>query len=87
MKVVRLYKVLTIVRILRVFKKQKYMELLIQKVNVSPQMSIFVSNMLKILLILHIIGCTWAIVAMLEEMHVRDTWIRARGIEDAGQLE
>jgi hypothetical protein len=63
------------------------MELLIQKVNVSPQMSIFVSNMLKILLILHIIGCTWAIVAMLEEMHVRDTWIRARGIEDAGQLE
>ena len=69
------------------FKKQKYMELLIQKVNVSPQMSIFVSNMLKILLILHIIGCTWAIVAMLEEMYVRDTWIRARGIEDAGQLE
>jgi hypothetical protein len=45
-------------------------------------MNIILSNMFKIVLLLHLTGCSWAIVAMIEDLTSRDTWVRGRGIQD-----
>lgn len=67
-------------KIMRVFKKQKYVELFLTKVNISDTVTSFFSNLIKILFQVHIVGCAWAIFSKVEELDERDTWIRGRGI-------
>jgi hypothetical protein len=68
LKATRIYKVITIVKLVRVFKQQKYIEALLQKVTISPVFSALVGNLIKLMFLLHFVGCTWAIVAMLNEL-------------------
>ena len=68
LKAARIYKVITIVRLVRVFRQQKYIEALLQKVTISPTFSALISNLIKLMFLLHFVGCTWAIVAMLNEL-------------------
>lgn len=86
LKLFTLYKLLTLARVIRLFKNNKMMEYFISKINISSDIRIGIVSISRIIFMIHLIGSAWIIIGELNEVEVRDNWLRSNELEDASKL-
>lgn len=63
-KTFRVYRVVVIMKILRIIRQSKILELITAKLYLTPAITALVNNLIRLLFVVHFIGCIWGIVAV-----------------------
>ena len=64
-KFTRLYRLLTLFKIIKLFRNHRYLELVVSYLHLSPDARQVISSLIRMVFLLHIVGCSFAIVAFL----------------------
>ena len=62
-KFTRLYRLLALFKIIKLFKNHKYLEIAVSYLHVSGDVKQIISSLIRMVFLLHIVGCSFAIVA------------------------
>ena len=81
-KFTRLYRLLTLFKMLKLFKNHRHLEIAVSYLNVSSDMKQIISSLVRMVFLLHIVGCSFAIVALMSGQGYMISWISALGIDD-----
>lgn len=82
-----MYRIVVIMKILRMIRSSKILELITAKLYFTPTITSLLNNLIRMVFLLHFTGCIWGIAAVSFEMDVRDNWIRNKGLEAESVLE
>lgn len=63
-KTIKVYRVVVIMKILRIIRQSKILELITAKLYLTPAITSLINNLIRLLFLLHFIGCIWGIVAV-----------------------
>ena len=77
-KMVRLYRLLTVFKLVRLFKHHKLLDRIISNLQLTHDVKQAIYSFIRMVFLLHVVGCIWGIVATSEET---DSWINFAGIE------
>jgi len=81
-KFARIYRLLSLFKMMKMFRNNKFMEITLTYLNISPDMKQIFSSLIRMVFLLHIVGCTFAIVALLSGQEKGISWISSLGISD-----
>ena len=81
-KFARLYRLLSFFKLFKMFRNNKFMEIVLTYLHISPDMKQIISSLIRMMFLLHIVGCTLAIVALLSGQEYMVSWITDLGISD-----
>jgi hypothetical protein len=81
LKIIVLYRLLMLLKLMRVTRNNKVIEFLSTHLKLSPDGYALLSNLLKMITLIHFIGCAWGIVGVLTISEDSKNWLRATGIE------
>ena len=81
-KFTRLYRLLALFKIIKLFKNHRYMEVAVSYLHLSPDQRQVISSLIRMVFLLHIVGCSFAIVALLSGQSYMISWINGLGIDD-----
>jgi hypothetical protein len=73
-------------KLMRVTRNNKIIEYLQRKVWLPPEMTALLTNLLKMVILIHFIGCAWGIVGVLHISEDKLNWLRTNKIEDESGL-
>lgn len=62
-KLTRLYRLLALFKLVKLFKNHKYLEIAVSYLHISPDAKQIVSSLVRMVFLLHIVGCSFGIVA------------------------
>ena len=79
-KMVRLYRILTVFKLVRLFKDHKFMDRAISHMQLSHDVKQALYSFIKMIFLLHFIGCIWGIMAVSE---IDDSWVTKAGIQES----
>ena len=86
-KTLKVYRIMVIFKVLRILRQSKLIEVIARKFFITPQVSSVFTNMVRLLFLVHFIGCMWGLVAVTFETEFRDNWLRDKDLENASPLE
>ena len=75
-KAISLYRLLTIGKYLKITTNNKIYEWLQSKISISRDVVELYSNLFRMLILIHFIGCAWAIIGTILIADERDNWFR-----------
>lgn len=75
-KILRIYRLIAVVKMVKVFRNQKFVEYIIQKINVSPDTQTIFISLIRLVCLLHFIGCFWASIAVAFSFEERENWMK-----------
>ena len=81
-KFARIYRLLSFFKLFKMFRNNKFMEIVLTYLHISPDMKQIISSLIRMMFLLHIVGCTLAIVALLSGQEYMVSWITDLGISD-----
>ena len=81
-KFTRLYRLLTLFKIIKLFKNHKYLEIAVSYLHVSPELKQIISSLLRMVFLLHIVGCSFAVVGLFSGQDYMISWINGLGIDN-----
>ena len=70
-------------KILRMIRSSKILELITAKLQFDPTFTSLLNNLIRMVFLLHFIGCIWGIAAVSFQIEARDNWIRVMGLEES----
>ena len=76
----RLYRLLTVFKLFRVIKNQKILEALQIFLHFPHDTKQIVYSFIRMVFLLHVIGCLWAAIATLTFDEIRVNWVRDQGM-------
>lgn len=76
-KILRMYRMITMIKMVRIFRHQKFVEVFIARMSPNPDTQSILSSVVRMVSLLHFIGCFWAIIAVMMEAEDRETWMVA----------
>jgi len=80
-KTLKMYRIVVIMKILRIIKQSKILELITAKLYLTPAITSLINNMIRMIFLLHFIGCIWGIAAVSFQADEQNNWIRGLGLE------
>ena len=81
-KFTRLYRLLTLFKVIKVFKANKNIEIFFSYLQFSQDANQIIQSLIRMVFLLHVVGCTFAIVAQLSAQEYLMSWINSQGIDD-----
>jgi len=81
-KFTRLYRLLSLFKMIKLLKNHKHLEVAVSYLHVSSDIKQIISSLIRLVFLLHIVGCTYAIVALMTAQDHMTSWINSQGIDD-----
>jgi hypothetical protein len=63
-KTIKVYRVVVIMKILRIIRQSKILELITAKLYLTPAITSLLNNIIRLFFLLHFVGCIWGVVAV-----------------------
>lgn len=86
-KAISLYRLLTIGKYLKITTNNKVYEWLQSKISISRDVVELCRNLFRMLILIHFIGCAWAIIGTILIADERDNWFRKSENEWKSDIE
>ena len=86
-KTLKIYRIMVIFKVLRILRQSKLIEVIAAKFFITDKVSSVFTNMIRLLFLVHLIGCLWGLVAVTFETEFHDTWIRDKDLENSSPFE
>ena len=83
----RLYRLLRLLKLMRLYRSNKFIEMFSMKLNMSVTTSRLVKSFIMVFFLIHLIGCLWVTVAVLNPFEDPVNWQSANNLQDADNIE
>lgn len=83
----RLYRLLRLLKLMRLFKQNKFIERVTMQLNMSVTTSRLLRSMVLVVFLLHLLGCLWVTVVVLNPFDDPVNWQTPIGLVDASDQE
>lgn len=70
----RLYRLLRLLKLMRLYKSNKFIERISMQLNMSVTTSRLMKSFIMVIFLLHLVGCLWVTVAVLNPFDEQDSW-------------
>jgi hypothetical protein len=83
----RLYRLLRLLKLIRLYKSNKFIQMVSMQLNFSLTTTRLFKSFIMVFFLIHLIGCVWVTVAVLNPYDDPESWITAAGLIDSDETQ
>lgn len=86
-KLPRLYRLLRLLKLMKLLKGNKFIERITMHLNMKVTASKLMKSFIRIVYFLHLIGCIWVMIAVLNPLDDPVSWLSSANLQDADNVD
>lgn len=83
----RLYRLLRLLKLIRLYKSNKFIQMLSMQLNFQLTTTRLIKSFIMVFFLIHLIGCVWVTVAVLNPYDDPESWISGIGLIDSSNMD